>query len=280
MKDKVTCKCLIDGTEWYAYPQNLLKGHGCPKCATVEASKRLTKSHDDFIKDIKTISPTISILNTYKSNKSKIKCKCSVCENTWFTDAANLIAGKGCPKCGLKTRITAITKTQCQFEEEIKLINNKIKIIGEYINSNTPIKCKCLIDGYIWSAMPLNLLRGTGCPICANSHGEQQIVNFLKEFSIEFIPQYKFEDCKNIRTLPFDFYLPQFNMCIEYDGEQHFRPVNFGGCTDEQAIEAFHETKNNDSIKTAYCKSNNINLLRIKYSDFNKIEKIIQNILS
>lgn len=278
MKHKVKCKCLIDGNEWESLPQNLLNGHGCPKCSAQEASKRNLKSHETFLHDVHMVSPTIVIQNIYKNNTSKIKCKCEICANEWTTTASNLVAGKGCPKCGLEKRISAITKNHKQFIDEMLLANSDIEIIGKYINSSTPIKCKCLNDGYIWEATPSNLLKGTGCPVCSNSHGEKAISTVLDSMSIEYIPQHRFNDCRNTRSLPFDFYLPHFNMCIEYDGQQHFRPVNFGGCTDEQAIKSFESTKLNDSIKNQYCKNNNIRLLRISYCDYDNIGTIIQNI--
>lgn len=75
----------------------------------------------------------------------------------------------------------------------------------------------------------------------------------------------------NERLLPFDFYLTNLNICIEYDGIQHFKPINiFGG------LNGFILTKNNDEIKTSYCKENNIKLIRISYNDI----KIIKNILN
>ena len=278
MRHKLKCKCLIDNNEWEALPQNLLNGHGCPKCSARNASERNIKSNEKFVQDIHTISPNITILSTYKNSTSKIKCKCSICKNEWGTVASNLISGKGCPICGLKKRSLSLTKTHNNFINEMNSTNNSIEIISEYINTHTPIKCRCLNDGYVWEATPANLLKGTGCPICSSSHGEQVISSILDNMSIKYFPQFKFDDCKNIRPLPFDFYLPDFNICIEYDGQQHFRPVNFGGCTDEQANKSFESTKLTDSIKNQYCKSHNIQLIRIPYFDYNNIEKIIQNI--
>ncbi len=61
---------------------------------------------------------------------------------------------------------------------------------------------------------------------CQNiSHGEFYIKTILEENNIKFEPQYKFDNCKNKFKLPFDFYLPDYNMCIEYDGLQHYRPI-------------------------------------------------------
>ena len=74
--------------------------------------------------------------------------------------------------------------------------------------------------------------------------------------------------------MPFDFYLPAYNLCIEFDGEQHFKSIKHFGGEKRLSIQ-----KIKDNIKTEYCKNNNIKLLRIPYYDFNNIEKILEKIL-
>ncbi len=82
--------------------------------------------------------------------------------------------------------------------------------------------------------------------------------------------------------LPFDFriYLDDGTWClVEYDGEQHFRPVRFGGMSQERADQAFEIVKVNDAIKTKYCIDNNIRLLRIKYTDYANVMQIITDFI-
>lgn len=107
------------------------------------------------------------------------------------------------------------------------------------------------------------------------SFGENRISNILKEYNINYDSQYKFDDCKCIRPLPFDFYLPDYNILIEYDGRQHYKPSNFGGIDNDRALDNFISTKIHDTVKTIYCKENNIKLIRIPYWDFNNIEEIL-----
>ena len=103
---------------------------------------------------------------------------------------------------------------------------------------------------------------------CLKSKGENKIIQILKNLSIDFISQIKFDECKDKKHLPFDFYLPEYNCCIEYDGEQHFKPVNhFGG---EQQ---FKRRQKNDKIKTEYCIENDIRLIRIPYTDYDKLNE-------
>ena len=66
-------------------------------------------------------------------------------------------------------------------------------------------------------------------------------------------------------------------MCIEYDGEQHYTPVNFGGISDERAIDNFKKTQAHDAIKNTYCQQHKINLIRIPYWDKNNIHNILDN---
>ncbi|MFW6002217.1 MAG: hypothetical protein ACOCQD_02670 [archaeon] len=115
------------------------------------------------------------------------------------------------------------------------------------------------------------------CPICnfKRSVGEKRIYNFLIKENINFEEQKTFERCYNTsknRLLPFDFFIFDYNLIIEFDGEQHFNP-KFG--ENKNGIE-FNRTKQNDAIKNDFAKNHQINLLRISYKDINKIEDILK----
>ena len=97
--------------------------------------------------------------------------------------------------------------------------------------------------------------------------------------NILFEKQKRFSDCRDKNPLPFDFYLPEYNMCIEYDGRQHFEPVNFGGGLQETK-DNFQLTNRHDKIKTQYCIDNNIKLLRIPYTELKNITTILKENLN
>ena len=114
---------------------------------------------------------------------------------------------------------------------------------------------------------PYSHLNKRGCPSCNESQGEKLITTLLRKHNLPHVRQKRFSDCVNIHgvkrclQLPFDFYLPNSNSCIEYDGEQHFFPVlSFGG------EKAFAETKLRDELKNKYCQEKGINLIRIPYT--------------
>ena len=182
----------------------------------------------------------------------------------------------GCPYC------TGRYKSTNDFKEEIKRIDSNIIILGEYSGSEGHILCRCKICGKQWSPIARSLKNGQGCPNCIISKGERRIMNILDNKSIKYIFQKTFQDCvsDNNTKLRFDFYLPQHNTIIEYDGEQHYHPVDFGSKGKEYAKQSYIENKQRDLIKDEYCKNKNIKLIRIPYYDFNKINNYIELIIT
>ena len=180
----------------------------------------------------------------------------------------------------------AVKKITADFKYEIGDVVDGLQITNKHRKPGYKYYdyC-CTIDQYSGTIREDHLVNGHGCPICHNSLGEKQVKEYLIENNINFIPQYTFDGCKNIRELLFDFYLPDFNACIEYDGQQHFEPVDFAGKGQDWAKQKFESTKLCDKIKNTYCQNNNISLCRIKYTQnvvmtiglfFKKIKKKTQ----
>lgn len=141
-----------------------------------------------------------------------------------------------------------------------------------FVDGYTYLECECKVCGYEVVKSLGNMSKG--CPRCFSSKGEKAVEKYLTGEGIEFIPQHRFDDCRNKNTLPFDFYLPQQNILIEYDGRQHFEVVTFGG-TEEEALINFENAQTNDKIKNKYCKKNNIKLIRIPYWEIDNIKQVL-----
>ena len=140
----------------------------------------------------------------------------------------------------------------------------------DYKNCMEKVKIVCKKHG-IFEQTPNKHLVGHGCSKCNQSKGEMKIEIILKNENINFIKQKTFPECKNIKLLPFDFYLPELNICIEYDGDQHYKIIQrFGGES------GFLYRQNNDKIKTEYCKNNNIFLIRLKNKEYDDLLEIIK----
>ncbi len=129
--------------------------------------------------------------------------------------------------------------------------------------------CKC---GNMWEVQPTNFLKNKTCIFCSpRSKGEELIAKMLDEMNVLYVREKRFNDCIGKKKLPFDFYLPKYNILIEYDGIQHFK-ASFNE-------KEFDNIKINDKIKNDYCKNNNIKLIRIPYWDFDNIENILKSVL-
>ena len=149
-------------------------------------------------------------------------------------------------------------------------------------SSNGSVIWECLCDCGKTTYVPLGQLirhHTISCGCRHQSKWEMFIRDFLVALNIEFVSQKRFANCMNRKCsdmLPFDFYLPSYNMCIEYDGEHHFQPVEGWG-----GAEKFKITQQNDLIKNNYCKLHNITLLRLPYTyTEDDIKNEIINILS
>ncbi len=138
-----------------------------------------------------------------------------------------------------------------------------------YVRNQIKLIITCPIHGD-FEQTPNSHLNGSGCPLCNKSNGEKEIAKILNKMKINFIRQKKFDDCKNIYPLPFDFYIASARTLVEFDGKQHFEPVDiFGG------IEAYNKLKINDKIKNDYCEEHYINLIRIRYDQIDMIPDIL-----
>lgn len=147
-------------------------------------------------------------------------------------------------------------------------------------NGSVIWECDCDCGGTTETSVG-NLMRGhtLSCGCRHQSKWEMFITDYLISLNVTFQPQKRFKDCRNKKqtdTLPFDFYLPDYNVCIEYDGEHHFRPMDMWG-----GYEKFLINQENDRIKNKYCKNHNITLVRLPYTYSKKdIENEILKILS
>jgi len=181
--------------------------------------------------------------------------------------AQDHLSGKNCFRCNGSKKLTTE-----EFIEKAKLIHgNRYDYSSvKYINNYTKINIICKQHG-MFVQTPNNHLRNHGCPICNLSKGEKEIQSFLFENEIKFQREKIFEKLNQKR---FDFYLPKYNIAIEYDGIQHFKSIDFFGGED-----CFIKRKQSDEIKNQFCIDNNIKLIRIPYTKLSYIGNILKEIL-
>lgn len=248
-------KCKLDGYLWSVVPYSILAGKRCPKCVG-----NVKRTHNQYVEELMLVNNNIEPVEKYINTDTPILHQCKICNHIWSIKPNHTLSGHGCPMCSFKTNADNKRKSQTEYEQELFNINSEIKVVGEYTNYMTPLLHRCAKCGYEWQAKPYHIMRGHGCLMCNESHGERSISQWLNEHNIQYIPQYRFTDCRDKHSLPFDFYLPQHNICIEYNGKQHYEIIDFFG-----GVEAFKTRQQHDKIKREYCESNDINLLSISY---------------
>lgn len=140
-----------------------------------------------------------------------------------------------------------------------------------YKNIKSKVVVKCPKHSIFETSAEL-LLNGYGCSSCGKkSNGEERISEYLIFNKIEYIKQKSFDGCVYKNKMQFDFFLPDFNLCIEFDGIQHFEPIEYFG-----GIDSLNKQIDKDNVKNDFCSINNIKLIRIPYYEYDNIEKILK----
>lgn len=207
----------------------------------------------------------------YSGTKKKVIITCPV-HGDFLITPEHIFRGMGCRLCGRTKRLTAeefISKSEAVHGDaydysSVKYVNNRIKV---------EIICKKC--GKRFMQAPLDHMQGKGCSFCSSSAGENKISSTLEKMNVEFESQHRFLGCSDKRSLPFDFYLPDYNTVIEYQGVQHYQKKSFGA-EPEKADENYSACIRHDQIKRDYCKNNNIKEIEIGYKDFDNIEGILE----
>ena len=267
-KTKIKFKCLKDGHIWESEPYRVMNGTGCPMC-----SNRIKKTEDDFIQMLAERNPDVELISKYNSMHERALFRCRVCDYEWKTSPSHLVATSRtrCPRC-----YGSISPTPEEFVEKMYNINPNIEILDDYVDNKTKLKCRCLLCDGIFHMKSSHLISGHGCRHCTCSIGENRIRQFLDLYNIGYEPQKFFDDLKGVRNrvLTFDFYLPEYNLLIEFQGKQHEKPIKYFGGEEQFKIQQEH-----DKRKREYAKLHNVNLLNIWYYDINKIEEILNEAL-
>lgn len=240
-----------------------LRRSKCPSCGCEAKKSRIEHNRVNNIGEKYGRLTIVDII--WDANRSKAICKCD-CGNDYIGVKSDIVNGHT-KSCGcLHSEITSITNTKDWSghisESGVKFImqhhmNNKGQWVWE---------CECPVCGNLFYELPAKVNNGhtTSCGCRIQSFGESYVCSLLEEMNVDFIPQYSFNDCKYINVLHFDFAIMKNGRLlglIEYDGKQHFEPIEFFGGQD-----GFKQSQRRDEIKNAYCTAHEIPLLRLPYT--------------
>lgn len=227
------------------------------------------KTQEEFVKEIQmATNDAFDVVGTYEANNIPVALRCHTCGNIIYKRPSKMICThpEGCYICNKKNK----HKTTESFRAEVEAkFPGVYDIIGEYKKAREHITVCRLECGHIYDITPDNLLRGKGCPLCSRKQSSymNKTESILNSLQVRFKKEKYFEDCVFKRRLPFDYYLLDYHACIEVDGEFHY--VSQIGENDLDMI------RTRDAIKTEYCRSNGIPLLRLPYFQEEKFQSLI-----
>lgn len=263
-KKKVCVACPKHGDFWLA-PDNLLRGEGCPKCSKF----RNRPTTESFVAAAREKHPEYDYSEAvYTGAKTKMKIICPRHGPFWM-NSWNFLNKGGCPRCSRLLGARLRAKTAEAFIKEAK------EIFGEYYDySKTEYTARsrgviigCPVHGDFQIA-PCDHLAGCGCPKCREgSHAERIMQELLAESGVPFERNKKFDGLKDMKSLSYDFYLPEERILIELNGGQHYRYVPFYHASEH----AFHRQKHHDWLKRKYARDHGLKLLVVPCQDFKRL---------
>lgn len=268
------CKCVCDcGNETIVSADHIQKRENM-SCGCMTTYYRSLHNRTNEIGNTYGYLTIVDIDYSKKPSIAKCECKCG---NIIYVNKADVVSyhTQSCGCLQRENTSKANTKDYSGYVAEtgVIIVDKHSKVDGVWYYN-----CICPLCGNDFVALPARVFEGTttscGCKI--SSSKERIISSILDNLNVKYEKQKRFKDCKYKYTLPFDFAIYQDDklIClIEYDGEQHFRPVDFFG-----GKEGHNETIIRDQIKNEYCIKNNIKLIRLNYKD--SIEEIRQKIIN
>lgn len=270
-----TCKLLCRhnpcGHEWKVNTRHFLNsGTRCPLCTKKRVRFTRQKTQQEFDTEVaERVGTEYTFLEDYQGTDTKIRCRHNVCGYEYSVTPYKFIhAERRCPSCAIVKRSIKTRKPAERFKEQFSKMFTDYELITPYVNQNTPVEIKHLSCGRTFKRIPKLILRTkvVCCDFCEiKSFGELVVDRYLTEASVNYEREYRFNECRNKKPLPFDFAIlngsDQVVGVIEYDGRQHYEDTGgyFGG--EKRLL----ERKRLDNIKTNYCDKHGIPLLRIKY---------------
>lgn len=289
------CEC---GHSFCKSWKRILSTKTCPICSRLEVNKTNKVSfvgnkfntilYNTEIVKTEMLKFGYILNNEYTQANTKVSVTCPEC-HVYDVSWSKFRQGRRCPICSANNkqknleRCTGVTsKIKNHIEKTIKNYDFVWLNPNDYINRNSIMTIKCghgHIFNSTWYKMQNNNLQSMYCRKCKTvdvSIGEMKIIEILNDKKIIYQKEKTYQDLKSKmgKFLRYDFYIPTLNILIEFDGIQHFKPYKkFGG------LKRYEQIKYSDNLKNQYAIKNNIKLIRIPYTHYKCIQKIIKDML-
>lgn len=277
---KVCVICPKHG-EYLIRIDSLKRGCRCKKCSSRRYSRtgKEIKELSNIIHKNKYSYPNLDDDEKY-TNDEKIKIICHK-HGMFEQDVYSHLRGKGCWHCGHEKNRESNKRTYESFVENAQKKHNNfyLYVKDSFVNMQEKMKIICPKHGEFFQ-QPSQHLFGSGCPICASSKLEKDILTSLEKNNIRYIREATSSTLPFLKRYRLDFYLPDYNVGIECQGLQHFKRVDFFEKKDGERMKR-------DNIKHELCKKNGIKIFYFSnlgidypydvYEDFDKMLIEIKN---
>lgn len=272
-KTKVCIICPQHGEFWQtpANHTNIRLKQGCPKCKFEKLSEIQRMTKEEFIsKAIKVHGNKYDYSQVIMNGlHNKVKIYCKKCGKYFYQEANSHLYGRGCPNCLNKNLTTSTIVTMFKNVHGNKYDYSKV----DYKTMKTKVCIICPKHGEFWQTPEKHLI-GQGCLGCKESHLENDVRVILEKNNIKYLYDKTNVAIGNQR---FDFYLPDYNLAIECQGIQHFKPSSFSNKIDAEI--SFKRVRRLDEQKLLNARKNGIKIIYytdLKYRTFMG-EKIIDD---
>lgn len=257
-KSEIKCKHNICGTVFKISPDSFLRaGVRCPEC---RVGRR--KKHSEFVAEVAELTgDEYLVLGRYKNNDQRVEVKHTTCGHEYYVFPTNLLRGSRCAKC-----LGVHQYNPKEFRDKVfSMVGDEYDFLEEYTVTSVKLPIIHNTCGNVYAVRPHDFLKGSRCPKCRRSKGEEAVSKVLIDMGVEYQQEWTIGG-----TLRADFYLPKYESYIEYDGEGHYVPVKHWG-----GDEALAKTQLRDRTKNLYFEYLGFPYLRIPYWEFENIEGIV-----
>jgi len=262
-RTKLTVKHNVCGMSYMVSPNSFLSHHNrCPYCHGNIAKH---KSNSEFCKEVHNLTgDEYTFLDTYINRSTPIRVRHNICGKVYKVSPGNFLLGSRCISCRYKEKRLSISEAMLKVREAI---GDSYEIINYPNSVIKPTTVRHKTCGNTFTARLSDIYyKHSGCPYCVSSIGEQHICDFLNRNNYHYEFQKRFDNLCDEKPLSYDFYIPSLGVLIEYQGEQHFKPKNFGGCSKQEANFRLELQKKHDLMKRVYAINHGYTLICPDYT--------------
>jgi len=249
------------GNEFKVRPNDFLRSTPCRYCNGNISKKKTTAEFKHEMYQL--VGNSYTLLSSYIARNQYVTMRCNTCGNVFKVTPGNFLCGTRCVICHINSlRLSKEVVTK----RIIDCLGPDYSLVSDYVSSQKKsILYHKECNTYFKVRLDDVFTKHSGCPLCNSSRGEHYIYCYLKSNNINFETQKTFPELVDTNRLSYDFYLSDYKLLIEYQGEQHYIPKNFGGISKEEALSRFELQKYHDKLKRDFAKEKGLTLLEISY---------------